>query len=98
MPRWLSACRSHGWTTIAATADSRVRGGDLTPAQRDRCVLVMGNEGFGLRTNVLRECSALMGVPLTEDAVEVRLGGWGVGAPLPLLFLLRPPPLLCQGR
>jgi tRNA G18 (ribose-2'-O)-methylase SpoU len=33
------------------------------------CIVVMGSEGDGLRTNVLRECSGVISVPVSDDAL-----------------------------
>ncbi len=43
-------------TSVSVTAGGT--GGD--------CIVVMGSEGDGLRTNVLRECSGVISVPVSE--------------------------------
>lgn len=66
LPRFLDRCREEGWAVMGADAgsDSKdVRTLDVTRPT----VLVMGSEGFGLRTNVRRACSefAMIGTPLS---------------------------------
>jgi hypothetical protein len=47
-------------TSVSVTARGDT-GGD--------CIVVMGSEGDGLRTNVLRECSGVISVPVSDDAL-----------------------------
>jgi len=60
--RALDAAREDGWQVVGAALDKR----SVEPADLDAgapTVLVLGSEGHGLRTNVLRACSGLVRIP-----------------------------------
>lgn len=67
MHRFLAKARDDGWDVVGASAESRaidVR--DFTVSSPT--VLVMGNEGAGLRTNVRRACARLVKIPAGASA------------------------------
>ena len=62
--RTLAAAREAGWLVAGAALEE-----STLPSQLDRerhTVLVLGSEGRGLRTSVLRECDAVVRVPRGE--------------------------------
>ena len=61
MHRFLARCADEGWDVLGAAAESDAV--DVTDVAVERpTVLVMGNEGRGLRTNVRRACSKMVKV------------------------------------
>ena len=61
MHRFLARCAEEGWDVLGAAAESDAV--DVTEVAVERpTVLVMGNEGRGLRTNVRRACSKMVKV------------------------------------
>ena len=63
MHRFLAKARHEGWDVIGASAEARAE--DVREFTRVDCptVLVVGNEGAGLRTNVRRACNRLVKIP-----------------------------------
>ena len=73
MHRFLARCADEGWDVLGAAAESDAV--DVTDVAVERpTVLVMGNEGRGLRTNVRRACSKMVKV---EGAPGGSQGGGG---------------------
>ena len=70
MHRFLSRCAEDGWDVLGAAGEARAR--DVSDIGRvtKPTVLVMGNEGAGLRTNVRRACADFVRVPGGDDAAE----------------------------
>ena len=66
LPRTLEEARERGWQVVGAALERSVE-----PHEVDRArptVLVLGSEGKGLRTNVMRACDTLVRVPSGLDA------------------------------
>lgn len=61
LPRTLEAAREAGWAVVGAALEKSVEPSELDAAKPT--VLVLGSEGHGLRTNVLRACSDLVRIP-----------------------------------
>ncbi|KAL1498678.1 hypothetical protein AB1Y20_013990 [Prymnesium parvum] len=73
LPKLLEEARHKGWQVVGAAMENSVE-----PHEVDRArptILVLGSEGRGLRTNVLRACDSLVCVPggLAEDSDEAEL-------------------------
>ena len=66
LPRTLEAAKEAGWAVVGAALERSVEPSDLDAAKPT--VLVLGSEGHGLRTNVLRACSDLVRIPRGADA------------------------------
>jgi 21S rRNA (GM2251-2'-O)-methyltransferase len=60
--KFLDNAKENGWQVIGtALSGSSVRVDEMT---LDRpTILVLGNEGHGIRTNILRRCDALVKIP-----------------------------------
>lgn len=69
LPTTLNDARSKGWSVIGACADE-----ESVPCEdyalNDPTILVMGSEGYGLRTMVRRACSASVRVSRPSAATE----------------------------
>ena len=68
MPQFLAACSANGWTVLGADmGDGAAAAGGAVPcsdvAVTGPTILVLGSEGEGLRTNVVRACDRLICVP-----------------------------------
>ena len=62
MHRFLAKARDEGWDVVGAAADARAENvSDFVVSAPT--LLVMGNEGSGLRTNVRRACNRLVAIP-----------------------------------
>ena len=61
LPRTLDAAREAGWHVVGAALERSVAPETLEHAAPT--VLVLGSEGHGLRTTVLRACSSLVRIP-----------------------------------
>lgn len=66
LPRTLEAAKEAGWQVAGAALKDSVEPEALAPTEPT--ILVLGSEGHGLRTNVLRACSALVRIPRGESA------------------------------
>lgn len=66
MHRFLAKAIDDGWDVVGAAADSRAEDVSAFVVARPT-VLVMGNEGAGLRTNVRRSCNRLVSIPRGND-------------------------------
>lgn len=64
--RTLEAAKEDGWQVVGAALQDSVEPDDLNAARPT--VLVLGSEGHGLRTNVLRACTDLVRIPRGEGA------------------------------
>ena len=66
MHRFLAKARDEGWDVIGASAEARAE--DVRDFVRvsQPTLLVMGNEGAGLRTNVRRACNRLVKIPAAQ--------------------------------
>jgi len=62
MPAFLAACAANGWHVLGADAGPGAQPCNAVAVDRPT-LLVLGSEGRGLRTNVRRECAALVAVP-----------------------------------
>lgn len=75
LPRTLEAAKEADWQVAGAALENSVPPEALVPTVPT--ILVLGSEGHGLRTNVLRACSALVSIPRGEsgaaagDALDV---------------------------
>lgn len=69
LPRVLEAARDAGWQVVGAALEQSVAPSEL--AHDAPTVLVLGSEGKGLRTNVLRACSSLVRIPRGAGAAAV---------------------------
>jgi 21S rRNA (GM2251-2'-O)-methyltransferase len=82
MHRFLSRCVEEGWDVYGAAAEDRAE--DVTDIAMARpSVLVMGNEGSGLRTNVRRACNRMVrieGGPGMGGGRDRQDGGEGGGS------------------
>ena len=82
MPRFLQRCAEEGWDVVGAAAEDRAE--DVAKmAVKQPAVLVMGNEGSGLRTNVRRACTRMvrvMGGPGMGKGLDRQDGGEGGGS------------------
>lgn len=68
LPRTLEAAREDGWQVVGAALEQSV-----APSELDHdvpTVLVLGSEGHGLRTNVLRACTSLVRIPRGASAAD----------------------------
>ena len=71
MHRFLARCVEEGWDVYGAAAEDRAE--DVTDiAVAKPSVLVMGNEGSGLRTNVRRACNRMVRI---EGGPGMGMGG-----------------------
>lgn len=61
LPRTLAAARQTGWQVVGAALEQSVAPHEIDQALPT--ILVLGSEGKGLRTNVLRACDTLVRVP-----------------------------------
>ena len=61
LPRTLEAARSEGWQVVGAALQESIEPEALDASRPT--VLVLGSEGHGLRTNVLRACTDLVRIP-----------------------------------
>lgn len=69
MHRFLAKARDEGWDVVGAAADARAENvSDFVVSAPT--VLVMGNEGSGLRTNVRRACNRLVAIPAGVDKAQ----------------------------
>ena len=69
MHRFLAKARDEGWDVVGAAADARAE--DVSDfSVRAPTILVMGNEGSGLRTNVRRACNRLVEIPRSPFAAS----------------------------
>jgi len=67
MHRFLAKARDEGWDVVGAAADARAE--DVSDfSVRAPTILVMGNEGSGLRTNVRRACNRLIEIPRSASS------------------------------
>ena len=64
--RALEGAREDGWQVVGAALQESVEPEALDASQPT--VLVLGSEGHGLRTNVLRACSAMVRIPRGESS------------------------------
>ena len=71
MHRFLARCAEDGWDVLGAAGEARARDVDDISTVRPT-ILVMGNEGAGLRTNVRRACTDFVRVPggVAESTVD----------------------------
>jgi len=69
--RTLNDAKEAGWTVAGASFDNSVTVNELNPTAP--IVLVLGSEGKGLRTSVLRECSALVRVSRARSGASAVL-------------------------
>ncbi|KAI8097478.1 RNA methyltransferase, TrmH family, group 3, partial [Halteromyces radiatus] len=68
--KFLEASREEGWEIIGAASESTAASeGNSNSQQRPR-ILVFGNEGTGLRTNVKRCCDVLINIPSGQQRLE----------------------------
>ena len=68
LPRTLQAARDSGWQVVGAALEKSVEPSELPSSVPT--VLVLGSEGHGLRTNVLRACSSLVRIPRGVSAAD----------------------------
>ena len=68
LPRTLEAAREAGWQIVGAALERSIEPSELD--QSVPTVLVLGSEGAGLRTNVLRACSSLVRIPRGATALD----------------------------
>jgi 21S rRNA (GM2251-2'-O)-methyltransferase len=62
MHRFLTRCAEDGWDVLGAAGEADARDVNDIEVLTNPTVLVMGNEGVGLRTNVRRACTSLVRV------------------------------------
>jgi 21S rRNA (GM2251-2'-O)-methyltransferase len=81
MPQFLAASSANGWTVLGADMGDAPGDARVVPCSdvvvEGPTILVLGSEGEGLRTNVLRVCDRLVCVPrgagdVDDTAVEAR--------------------------
>lgn len=83
--RTLAASRKNGWRVVGAAlgrTGEAVRSSELALGGAPT-ILVLGNEGKGLRTLVKRECDVLVAIP-GKLALELGAGGGGRGRRAPV--------------
>lgn len=69
MHRFLAQCVEEGWDVFGAAAEDRAE--DVTEVDISKpSVLVMGNEGSGLRTNVRRACNRMVRIQVGQRGLE----------------------------
>ncbi|RKP09370.1 Alpha/beta knot methyltransferase [Thamnocephalis sphaerospora] len=74
MMKFLRACRTNGWAVVGATAAPRsqsIGSSSLIPMNRlgkteQGVILVVGNEGYGLRPMVRKKCTHHVAIPSTN--------------------------------
>lgn len=72
LPRTLAAAAADGWQVVGAALERSV---EPTAIDATRpTVLVLGSEGHGLRTNVLRACTDLVRIPRDVTAPTAAVG------------------------
>lgn len=71
MPRFLERCKEEGWAVLGADAGSESKGVREVVVDGPT-VLVMGSEGYGLRTNVRRACSGFVMIPSPLAAGDLK--------------------------
>lgn len=62
MPLFLDGCRDAGWTVLGADAGEAAQPARALALSGKPVVVVMGNEGSGLRTMVRRSCDSLVSI------------------------------------
>lgn len=79
LPQTLADARQRGWCVIGAAAEpDAVSCYDYRPSKPT--ILVMGNEGYGVRPTVRRLCDAMLRIDSGPDAGSVYgMGGIGLG-------------------
>lgn len=79
LPQTLAAARERGWTVVGAAAQSdAISASQYTP--KGPTILVMGNEGYGLRTTVRQQCDAMLRIDgRTRGATGAAMGLGGIG-------------------
>jgi len=65
----LDALRSDGWTLVAATLEGQSRGPESL-SKVDKLALVLGNERFGIPSEVRERCVFSVGIPQKRKADE----------------------------
>ena len=81
MMRFLDGCKEQGWHVAGAALDASAVG--VTEMPRDKpTILVLGNEGAGIRRNVLNRCDVLVRINGKEgnedglvDSLNVSVSG-----------------------
>ncbi|KAI8068589.1 Alpha/beta knot methyltransferase [Gongronella butleri] len=71
LDRFLHESRNNGWTVYGASASGSSQVADCEDKPR---ILVFGNEGEGLRSNILRHCDSLVSIPHAGAVAEDHLG------------------------
>ena len=79
LPQTLAAAKERGWTIVGAAAQS-----DALPCSeyvpKGPTILVMGNEGYGLRTTVRQQCDDMLRIDgRGGSAVGAVMGLGGIG-------------------
>ncbi|OUS45029.1 Alpha/beta knot methyltransferase [Ostreococcus tauri] len=69
MHRFLARARDDGWDVVGAAADPRAENIHAFEVAAPT-VLVVGNEGVGIRTNVRRACNRLVSIPRGVSATD----------------------------
>ena len=70
LPRTLDVAREAGWAVVGAALERSVEPAELGASKPT--VLVLGSEGHGLRTNVLRACTDLVRIPRACSGTAVQ--------------------------
>ncbi len=61
--RFLDACQEQGWQVVGTSLDDTAV--ELTRMTLDQpTILVLGNEGVGIRKNILNRCTQLVKIPM----------------------------------
>ena len=70
MMNWLDQCKENGWQVVGtALSESAIPFKELP---RDKpTILVLGNEGHGIRTNILRRCDHLVTISKSAPGSEM---------------------------
>eukprot|EP00890_Picochlorum_soloecismus_P002916 jgi/Picsp_1/3625/NSC_06462-R1_rrna methylase family protein len=71
LPNTLADARSKGWSVLGAAADERAISCSEYKVSRPT-ILVMGSEGYGLRTTVRRACDESICIPGSHDLRTLR--------------------------
>ena len=73
MVRWLGSARAEGWQVLGTALEQSITPDEAGMSQPT--ILVLGSEGRGLRTSVLRECDAVVRVPRRKSAAATAGAG-----------------------
>ena len=88
MMRFLDRSKANGWQVVGASLSDKSI--DLLDAKLDKpTILVLGNEGFGMRTNIVNRCDILVKIKGGADSSSVDSLNVSVTGGILLHYILR---------